>query len=160
MPAPSAIKPAMGIAPWLPSAANECMTGKGSSVGLGVGVGVSVGVLVGVAVWVELGSTNPVGLGKTVDDACNVTAASTIPPTVVAVQVGGSIRGVSVAVGRTSVGGNPGGGKGFIDVFGLINIAMYIVNRAAPASKDSTARMFQMGRCIVVYAFPSAGAVE
>ena len=142
--------------------------GRGVSVRVGVLVGfgvlvivgVSVGVLVGVAVLVELGSTNPVGLGKAVEDACNVTAASTIPPTVVAVQVGGSIRGVSVAVGRTSVGGNPGGGKGFIDVFGLINIAMYIVNRAAPASKDSTARMFQMGRCIVVYAFPSAGTVE
>jgi len=98
----------------------------GVAVGLGVLVivGVSVGVLVGVAVWVELGSTNPVGLGKTVDDACNVTAASTIPPKTVAVHVAGSTRGVNVAVGKTSVGGNPGGGKGLMEMVGLIKIAM------------------------------------
>jgi hypothetical protein len=111
-------------------------------------VGVSVGVLVGVAVWVEVGSTNPVGLGKAVEEACNGAAASTIPPKTVAVHVGGSTRGVKVAVGKTSVGGNPGGGKGLMEMVGLIKIAMYTVDRPIPASRKRTARIFQMDRCI------------
>lgn len=114
------------------------------TVGVDVIVGVSVGVLVGVAVSVNVGSTNPVGVGKAVEEACSVTSAAAMPPCGVAVQVGGSTRGVIVALGSTSVGGSVGGGKGLIDMDGSINIAMYTVNRTIPATSNTTARMFHV----------------
>lgn len=118
--------------------------GVNVTVGVDVIVGVSVGVLVGVAVSVKVGSTNSVEVGMAVEDACSVTAAAATPPGRVAVQVGGSRRGVMVAVGNTSVGGSVGGGKGLIDIVGSINIAMYTVNRTIPATSNTTARMFHV----------------
>lgn len=116
-------------------------------VGVEVIVGVSVGVLVAVGVSVKVASTNPVEVGSNVEEACSVTAAAATPPGGVAVQVGGSRRGVIVAVGSTSVGGSVGGGNGLIDMVGSINIAMYTVNRTRPATSNAMARMFH-GVCI------------
>lgn len=119
-------------------------------VGVGVIVGVSVGVLVAVAVSVKVGSTNPVDVGRAVDEACSVTAAAAIPPSGVAVQVGGSRRGVMVALGSTSVAGSVGGGNGLMEIVGSINIAMYTVNRTNPATNNTAARTFHKVECIVL----------